>query len=112
MPTAGATTFTSPAASIATTPSAVVSIVGASLSNVTLVMVIVLGGTVTSIVSSVMAIMSGVFQINPIWKLGPYDPTQVSAGSQPDFYMAVFDGAVRKALGYLAGSIRLSTTQG
>ncbi|MFC5062311.1 cytochrome b [Actinomycetospora atypica] len=43
----------------------------------------------------VMAIMSGVFQINPIWKLGPYDPTQVSAGSQPDFYMAVFDGAVR-----------------
>ncbi|WP_282439731.1 cytochrome bc complex cytochrome b subunit [Actinomycetospora sp. TBRC 11914] len=43
----------------------------------------------------VMAIMAGVFQINPIWKLGPYDPTQVSAGSQPDFYMAVFDGAVR-----------------
>ncbi|WP_285591817.1 cytochrome bc complex cytochrome b subunit [Actinomycetospora sp. NBRC 106378] len=43
----------------------------------------------------IMAIMSGVFQINPIWKLGPYDPTQVSAGSQPDFYMAVFDGAVR-----------------
>jgi ubiquinol-cytochrome c reductase cytochrome b subunit len=42
-----------------------------------------------------MAIMAGVFQINPIWKLGPYDPTQVSAGSQPDFYMAVFDGAVR-----------------
>ena len=51
------------------------------------------GFTVVSV--GAMAIMAGLFQINPIWKLGPYDPTQVSAGSQPDFYMAVFDGAVR-----------------
>jgi ubiquinol-cytochrome c reductase cytochrome b subunit len=43
----------------------------------------------------VIAIMSGVFQINPIWKLGPYDPTKVGAGSQPDWYMGIFDGAVR-----------------
>nr|WP_308286250.1 cytochrome bc complex cytochrome b subunit [Actinomycetospora endophytica] len=53
------------------------------------------GGGFMVVVVGVLAIMSGVFQINPIWKLGPYDPTQVSAGSQPDFYMAVFDGAVR-----------------
>ncbi len=53
------------------------------------------GGGFMVVAVGIMAIMSGVFQINPIWKLGPYDPTQVSAGSQPDFYMAVFDGAVR-----------------
>jgi ubiquinol-cytochrome c reductase cytochrome b subunit len=53
------------------------------------------GGAFTAVTIGIMAIMSGVFQINPIWKLGPYNPTQVSAGSQPDFYMAVFDGAVR-----------------
>ncbi|WP_308286367.1 cytochrome bc1 complex cytochrome b subunit [Actinomycetospora endophytica] len=53
------------------------------------------GGGFMVVAVGVMSIMSGVFQINPIWKLGPYDPTQVSAGSQPDFYMAVFDGAVR-----------------
>ena len=39
--------------------------------------------------------MGGLFQINPIWNLGPYNPAKVSAGSQPDWYMAVFDGAVR-----------------
>ncbi len=43
----------------------------------------------------IMAAMGGFFQINPIWKLGPYDPTKVGAGSQPDFYMGFFDGAVR-----------------
>ena len=31
--------------------------------------------------------MGGLFQINPIWNFGPYNPAQVSAGSQPDFYM-------------------------
>lgn len=43
----------------------------------------------------VMGILAGAFQINPIWKLGPYNPVQVSNGSQPDWYMGVFDGAVR-----------------
>ncbi|UZJ23578.1 cytochrome bc complex cytochrome b subunit [Rhodococcus antarcticus] len=43
----------------------------------------------------VLAIMSGVFQINPIWTLGPYNPSQISAGSQPDWYMGFTDGAAR-----------------
>ena len=51
------------------------------------------GFTVVSV--GLMAAMGGLFQINPIWNLGPYNPAKVSAGSQPDWYMAVFDGAVR-----------------
>ncbi|WP_127782455.1 cytochrome bc complex cytochrome b subunit [Rhodococcus sp. X156] len=43
----------------------------------------------------VLILMSGLFQINPIWTLGPYDPSQVSAGSQPDWYMGFTDGAAR-----------------
>ncbi|MBB5917527.1 quinol-cytochrome oxidoreductase complex cytochrome b subunit [Nocardia transvalensis] len=35
----------------------------------------------------VLAVMGGVLQINPIWNLGPYNPSQVSAGTQPDFYL-------------------------
>ncbi|MGW4774619.1 cytochrome bc1 complex cytochrome b subunit [Nocardia sp. NPDC004278] len=42
-----------------------------------------------------VALMGGVLQINPIWNLGPYNPSQVSAGSQPDFYMMWTDGLVR-----------------
>jgi ubiquinol-cytochrome c reductase cytochrome b subunit len=36
-----------------------------------------------------------VFQINPIWIYGPFDPAQVSAASQPDWYMGWLDGALR-----------------
>ncbi|MEV0250612.1 ubiquinol-cytochrome c reductase cytochrome b subunit [Nocardia sp. NPDC050712] len=43
----------------------------------------------------VIGIMGGVLQINPIWNLGPYNPSQVSAGSQPDFYMMWTDGMAR-----------------
>lgn len=43
----------------------------------------------------VLAVMGGVLQINPIWNLGPYNPSQVSAGSQPDFYMMWTDGMAR-----------------
>lgn len=32
----------------------------------------------------VLALLGGIFQINAIWNLGPYNPAQVSAGSQPD----------------------------
>jgi ubiquinol-cytochrome c reductase cytochrome b subunit len=39
--------------------------------------------------------MSGLFQINPIWNYGPYDPAQVSAGSQPDWYMGFTEGLLR-----------------
>ncbi|ULE32098.1 cytochrome bc1 complex cytochrome b subunit [Mycobacterium sp. IDR2000157661] len=43
----------------------------------------------------VLGLMGGLLQINPIWNLGPYRPSQVSAGSQPDFYMMWTEGAAR-----------------
>ncbi|MBC6821039.1 MULTISPECIES: cytochrome bc complex cytochrome b subunit [unclassified Corynebacterium] len=42
-----------------------------------------------------LALFAGIFQINAIWNLGPYNPSQVSAGSQPDIYMLWTDGAAR-----------------
>ena len=43
----------------------------------------------------VLALFAGIFTINPIWNLGPYNPAQVSAGSQPDIYMLWTDGLAR-----------------
>ncbi|WP_067663983.1 cytochrome bc1 complex cytochrome b subunit [Nocardia miyunensis] len=43
----------------------------------------------------IVAAMGGVLQINPIWNMGPYNPSQVSAGTQPDFYMMWTDGFLR-----------------
>ena len=43
----------------------------------------------------VTAVMGGLLSINPIWKFGPYDPTKVTAGSQPDWYMGWPDGLLR-----------------
>lgn len=47
------------------------------------------------IVFGVTAIMGGLLTINPVWKFGPYDPTKVTAGSQPDWYMGWPDGLLR-----------------
>jgi ubiquinol-cytochrome c reductase cytochrome b subunit len=47
------------------------------------------------IVFGVSALMGGLLTINPVWKFGPYDPTKVTAGSQPDWYMGWPDGALR-----------------
>ncbi|MGI5219381.1 cytochrome bc1 complex cytochrome b subunit [Nocardia sp. CA-290969] len=44
---------------------------------------------------AVVALMGGLFQINPIWNMGPYNPAHVSAGSAPDFYMMWTDGLAR-----------------
>src|SRR3954447_64526 len=46
-------------------------------------------------VFGVSALMGGLLSINPIWKYGPYDPSKVTAGSQPDWYMGWPDGALR-----------------
>ena len=53
------------------------------------------GGAFFALVTGAMAIMSGLFQINPIWNLGPYNASQVSAASQPDWYLAWADGILR-----------------
>ncbi|RNE49509.1 cytochrome b [Corynebacterium alimapuense] len=45
--------------------------------------------------AGVLALMSGLLTINAIWLLGPYNPSQVSAGSQPDVYMLWTDGLAR-----------------
>ncbi|MGH2429842.1 MAG: cytochrome bc1 complex cytochrome b subunit [Candidatus Limnocylindria bacterium] len=45
--------------------------------------------------AAILALMGGIFQINPVWVFGPYDATQVSAPSQPDWYMGWLDGALR-----------------
>ncbi|WP_019811065.1 cytochrome bc1 complex cytochrome b subunit [Saccharomonospora halophila] len=53
------------------------------------------GGAWFAVVTGFTALMSGMFQINPVWNLGPYNPSQVSAGSQPDWYLAWADGILR-----------------
>ncbi|QRY60887.1 cytochrome bc complex cytochrome b subunit [Gordonia sp. PDNC005] len=53
------------------------------------------GGAFFAIVFGVLAVMAGIFQINPVWNIGPYNPAQVSAGSQPDIYMMWTDGFAR-----------------
>ena len=47
------------------------------------------------ITAGVLALMAGLTTINAIWLLGPYNPAQVSAGSQPDIYMLWTDGVAR-----------------
>ncbi|MBZ5736749.1 cytochrome bc1 complex cytochrome b subunit [Nocardioides mangrovi] len=47
------------------------------------------------IVFGVTAFMGALLSINPVWKYGPYDPSKVTAGSQPDWYMGWPDGALR-----------------
>jgi ubiquinol-cytochrome c reductase cytochrome b subunit len=47
------------------------------------------------IVFGVLAALGGLAQINPIWLFGPYNPAQVSSGSQPDWYMGLLDGSTR-----------------
>ncbi|MGB3414502.1 MAG: cytochrome bc complex cytochrome b subunit [Microbacteriaceae bacterium] len=47
------------------------------------------------IVWGVIALISSIFTINPVWHYGPYDPSPVSAGTQPDWYMGFTDGALR-----------------
>jgi ubiquinol-cytochrome c reductase cytochrome b subunit len=47
------------------------------------------------IVFGATALMAGLMQINPVWKYGPYNPAEVTAGSQPDWYMGVAEGLLR-----------------
>lgn len=47
------------------------------------------------VVFGIITLMATFMQINPVWKFGPYNPAQVTAGSQPDWYMGFLEGAVR-----------------
>ncbi len=52
------------------------------------------------VVSGVIVLMSALIQINPVWFWGPYDPSQVSAGTQPDWYIGWLDGMLRVMPGW------------
>ncbi|MFL0276126.1 cytochrome bc complex cytochrome b subunit [Mycobacterium sp. SMC-19] len=52
-------------------------------------------GAFFAMITGILGLMGGLLQINAIWNLGPYRPSQVSAGSQPDFYMMWTEGLAR-----------------
>jgi ubiquinol-cytochrome c reductase cytochrome b subunit len=55
------------------------------------------------VVFGLLMLMGAFFTINPIWVYGPYDPSPVSAGTQPDWYIGFADGALRLMPGWLGG---------
>jgi ubiquinol-cytochrome c reductase cytochrome b subunit len=52
-------------------------------------------GAFFALTVAILGLMGGLLQINAIWQFGPYKPSQISAGSQPDFYMMWTDGLIR-----------------
>ena len=47
------------------------------------------------VVFGVIALIGATVAINPVWNYGPYDPSPVSAGTQPDWPVLFLDGALR-----------------
>ena len=47
------------------------------------------------LVFGAIAALGGLFQIDPVWTYGPYDPASVMAGAQPDWYLGWVEGAMR-----------------
>jgi ubiquinol-cytochrome c reductase cytochrome b subunit len=43
----------------------------------------------------VTTLLSAFVAINQVWLFGPYNPGQISAGSQPDWYMGFLEGSLR-----------------
>ena len=62
------------------------------------------------IVFGVVMLMGTFFTINPIWINGPYDPSPVSAGTQPDWYIGFADGALRLMPGQGMEFVLFNTT--
>ncbi|PFG43496.1 menaquinol-cytochrome c reductase cytochrome b subunit precursor [Isoptericola jiangsuensis] len=52
------------------------------------------------IVFGILALMGATMAINNVWNYGPYDPSPVSAGAQPDWYMLFLEGSLRLMPGY------------
>jgi ubiquinol-cytochrome c reductase cytochrome b subunit len=53
-----------------------------------------LGGFFTTVVG-ILVVIATTVTINPVWQYGPSDPGNATAGSQPDWYTAFLDGALR-----------------
>ena len=49
----------------------------------------------SAVVGGILALMGGLLQINPVWNYGPYNPSHVSSGSQPDWYLLIDEGMLR-----------------
>ncbi|MDG4532232.1 cytochrome bc complex cytochrome b subunit [Streptomyces sp. AV19] len=47
------------------------------------------------LVFGVIAAISAIATINPVWELGPYRPDQVSTNAQPDWYLGMSEGLFR-----------------
>ena len=64
------------------------------------------------IVFGAITLIATFFTINPIWNYGGYDPSPVSAGTQPDWYIGWLDGALRLAptgIEFMIGDYTVST---
>ncbi|MFE6049340.1 cytochrome bc complex cytochrome b subunit [Kitasatospora sp. NPDC056446] len=55
------------------------------------------------LVFGIVALMSAIATINPIWSYGPYRPDQVSTDAQPDWYMGFAEGLIRVMPGWEVG---------
>ncbi|MEP7048473.1 MAG: cytochrome b, partial [Ilumatobacteraceae bacterium] len=47
------------------------------------------------VIVAVLAALGGLFQVNPVWLYGPFEPSAVSTAAQPDWYMGWLEGALR-----------------
>ncbi|WP_445400456.1 cytochrome bc1 complex cytochrome b subunit [Streptomyces sp. LE64] len=52
------------------------------------------------LVFGVIAVISAMFTLNPIWSIGPYRPDMVGTGAQPDWYMGFSEGLIRVMPGW------------
>jgi ubiquinol-cytochrome c reductase cytochrome b subunit len=48
-------------------------------------------------IGAVLAILGGLFQINPVWFYGPFNPTVPTSPAQPDWYVGWLEGSLRLA---------------
>lgn len=51
-------------------------------------------------VFGIIVLMAATMSINPVWNYGPYDPSPISAGAQPDWYMLFLEGSLRLMPGF------------
>lgn len=52
-------------------------------------------GALFFITAATVCLLAGLVQINPVWIFGPFEPSKVSAGAQPDWYLGWLEGALR-----------------
>jgi ubiquinol-cytochrome c reductase cytochrome b subunit len=48
-------------------------------------------------IAGVLSMLGGLFQINPVWFYGPFDPTTPTSPAQPDWYVGWLEGSLRLA---------------